>query len=284
MILIDYNQVFISAIYAGVGKHTNIPMDEDILRHMFLNIIRSVRKKFRTEYGEITLCCDCGSSWRKSVYKYYKAGRREGREASDLDWNALFEIMAKIRAEVKETFPYKVICIDHVEADDIIGVLCHEFGTPLVMGEKHLIYSSDKDYIQLQKYANVDQYNPVLKKWITHPDPDEYLMEHIIKGDRGDGVPNILSADDTLVLGKRQGAVTAKRMAAFKEGVQNMDEETKIRWHRNKTMVDLTQVPEKYKAKILEEYEKDDVPGRKGLMNYFIKHKLKLMMKDITDF
>lgn len=284
-ILVDYNQVILASLFASIGNHTDVAADENIIRHMFLNSLRSNRKKFTEEYGEIVICADGKNTWRREAYPYYKANRKKSRDESEMDWNALFEIMNNIRDELREYFPYKVIHVDHCEADDIIGTVIHEFGSELNIGaEKFLILSGDKDYIQLQNYANVDQYDPIRKRWIRNDQPQQYLAEHIIKGDSGDGVPNILSADNCLAIGERQKAMTQKRMATFLQGTDGMDEETLRRYHRNKMMIDLSQIPQKYQDIILEEYNKEKTVGRQHLFNFFVKKKLKHLITDIQDF
>lgn len=285
MILIDFNQVMLASLFAGIGNHTNIDVDENLLRHMFLNSIRYNRKKFHADFGEIVICADGKNSWRREVYPYYKAARRKSREESELDWNHLFGIINTIRSELKEHFPYKVIHLDHCEADDVIGTIVHEYGTDLNIGaEQFLILSGDKDYIQLHRYANVKQYDPVRKKWIQNSDPDKYLREHILKGDVGDGVPNILSADNCIAVGERQRPMTAKRIAQFTEDPSSMDTATQARYHRNKLMIDLGEIPQKYKDQILEEYAKEKEIGRSHLFNFFVEKKLKNLITDIQDF
>ena len=284
-ILVDYNQVILASLFASIGNHTDVAADENIIRHMFLNSLRSNRKKFTEEYGEIVICADGKNTWRREAYPYYKANRKKSRDESEMDWNALFEIMNNIRDELREYFPYKVIHVEHCEADDIIGTVIHEFGSELNIGsEKFLILSGDKDYIQLQNYANVDQYDPIRKRWIRNDKPEQYLMEHILKGDAGDGVPNILSADNCLAVGERQKAMTQKRMALYMQGTDQMDEETLRRYHRNKMMIDLSQIPQKYQDIILEEYNKEKTVGRQHLFNFFVKKKLKHLITDIQDF
>jgi hypothetical protein len=285
VILVDYNQVILATLFVSMGNHTNAEIDESMIRHMFLNSVRSNRKKFTEEYGELVICADGKNSWRREAFPYYKANRRKGREESELDWGELFRIINLLRDELIEYFPYKVLHFDRLEADDIIGVLAHNFGTELNTGsEKILILSGDKDYIQLQKYANVDQYNPVMKKWVRDSDPNKYLLEHIIKGDGGDGVPNILSADNSIVIGERQKAMTAKRLAAFLEGPDKMDELTKSRYFRNKMMIDLNETPQKYKDMIMEEFQKEKDFGRSKLFNFFVEKRLKNLLTDIGDF
>ncbi len=281
--LLDYNQIILASLFVSIGKHTNIAVEESMIRHMFLNTIKSVRKKFLADYGELVICADGKNSWRKQVYPYYKANRKKSRDASELDWNHLFAIMSTLREELHTVFPYKVIHLDQVEADDIIGVICHEYGTPLNSGERFMIYSSDKDYIQLHTYGNVDQFDPVRKKWIRHNDPDQYLKEHILRGDTGDGIPNVLSADNSLVIGERQKALTEKRLAAL-QNINNMDELTKTRYFRNKMLIDLKEVPETYKKQILDAYNEPKTVNRSAMFNYFVQNRLQHLLPKIGEF
>jgi len=284
-ILVDYNQVILASLFASIGNHTDVAADENIIRHMFLNSVRSTRKKFSQEYGEIVICCDGKNTWRKEAYPYYKANRKAGRDKSGMDWNALFQIMNNVRTEMKEFFPYKVIHIEHCEADDIIGAVINDNGSELNIGsEKFLVLSADKDFIQLQKYANVDQYDPIRKRWIRNDQPASYLAEHILKGDTGDGVPNILSPDNCLAVGERQKAMTKKRLALYSQGTEVMDEETLRRFYRNKMMIDLAEIPQKYQDQILEAYNEEKTIGRELLFNFFVQKKLKHLITDIQDF
>lgn len=285
MILVDYNQVMLASLFAGIGNHTNMEVDENLLRHMFLNSIRFNRKKFSGEYGEIVICADSTNVWRKDYYPYYKANRKKNRDESDMDWNACFDAIHQIRRELVEFFPYKVVYVDRVEADDIIATLCMEHGTELNNGsEKILVLSGDKDFIQLQQYANVDQYNPVLKKWVRHANPAQYITEHVLRGDTGDGVPNILSPDNCLGVGERQKPMTKKRIEMFTAHPEEMDEETKLRYNRNKQMIDLTMIPQEYQDSILDNYNNQEDVGRSHLFNYFVKKKLKNLIGDLQDF
>jgi hypothetical protein len=284
-ILVDYNQVVLASLFASIGNHTNLDVDENIIRHMFLNSIRYNRKKFTDKYGEIVICADGKNTWRREAYPYYKANRKKSRDESELDWTHLFGIMNTIRDELREFFPYKVIHIERCEADDIIGTVIHNYGTELNTGsEQFLVLSGDKDYIQLQKYANVDQYDPVRKRWIRNDNPQKYLQEHVLKGDAGDGVPNILSPDNCLAVGDRQKPMTQKRIHMYSQDTSEMDEETLRRYHRNKMMIDLSQIPMEYQNQIMEEYDQDKEVGREQLFNFFVKKKLKNLITDIQDF
>lgn len=283
MILVDLNQVMISNMMMQIGNHQNAQVDENMLRHMILNTLRFNRQKFHREFGELLITCDDKNYWRRQSFPYYKANRRKARDSSELDWSAIFNALNNIRDELKEYFPYRVMQIDTCEADDIIGTIVHKEGKELNVGEPILILSGDHDFKQLHKYANVKQYDPTRKRWISHSDPDQYLAEHILKGDAGDGVPNVLSADNTFVMGIRQRPVTKKRMLDWQD-INKMDDEVKRNYFRNKSMIDLTQIPATIKETILERYDAENPKDRSQLLNYFIKNKLRNLMESISEF
>ena len=286
MIILDFNQVCISNLMAQLGSHTNSQLDENMLRHMILNTVRSLNVKFRKDYGEMVIACDSRNCWRRDVYPYYKANRRKGREESELDWKLVFETLGKIRSELKEFFPYRVIDIEGCEADDVIATLVFEYTDFISTGTKILIVSGDKDFIQLHNRAGVEQFDPVRKKWITNPSPEKFLLEHILKGDAGDGVPNILSADDTFVTGTRQKPLTQKKMDALMEiGLETkLDHPAFRNFMRNKQLIDLSNTPADLYRKILDEYENQKDKTKQNMFDYFVKNKLRNLMDSIGDF
>jgi 5'-3' exonuclease len=191
----------------------------------------------------------------------------------------------KIKQEIKNNFPYRVIQVETAEADDIIATLVNEHGTDLAGPIKILILSGDKDFVQLQTFGNVKQYDPVRKKWITHDDPQRYLIEHILKGDAGDGVPNVLSDDDTFVSDKRQKPLTQKKInKIYNDGAVLLDSVTDRNFMRNKQMVDLSFVPQNIRTEVINKYVTETGKDRSKLFNYFIEHKLKLLMENIGEF
>lgn len=285
MIILDLNQVMLSNLLVQIGNHTNTKVEEGMVRHMVLNAIRSFRTKFSAEFGEIVIACDNKNCWRREVFPYYKANRKKARESSELNWNEIFECLGKIRQELKDFFPYKVIDIETAEADDIIATLVHTFGSEFNAGEKILILSGDKDFIQLHKYANVQQYDPVRKKFITHNSPSRFLAEHILKGDAGDGVPNVLSDDACFVLGERQKPLTTKRIEEYiVMSVEDMPEKIRRNYMRNAQIIDLSFVPETLCEKIKQSYNEQNDKNRSKLFDYFVKNRLKMLMEHINEF
>lgn len=285
MILVDYNQVMVSNLFGQLAGHTHTDFDENMLRHMFLNSLRQYRLKFKKEFGELVICADGRRSWRKDVFEYYKAARKKTRDESELDWNMIHSVMEKILDDLDQYFPYKTLKFDRVEADDIIGTLAHEFGTYLNSGEQILIMSSDKDFIQLQKFGNVRQYNPIRKEWVEHSNPTQYLKEHLAKGDRGDGIPNVLSQDNCFMVGVRQKMMTKGRLAKILDEPDTMDTATAAKLARNRILIDLECVPDIYKEMIMKRFdEPEQNTTRQHLLNYFMENRLRGLMGDIGDF
>ena len=284
MILMDFNQVMISNLMMQLGNHTNVPLEEGLFRHMVVNSIRSYRQKFAHEYGELVIACDDRNYWRKQIFPYYKAHRKKTRDSSEINWAQVFEIFNKLKSEIKDNFPYRVIQIESAEADDIIATLVDKFAHTK---QKLLILSGDKDFIQLHRYGNVKQYDPVRKKFIAHDDPAKYLKEHILRGDAGDGIPNILSADNVFVVsGLRQKPLTQKKIDSFCEiGFFFPDNSEELRnYNRNQTLVDLSKVPPNIREMVLNKYQEEDGKDRSKLFNYFIHNKLKHLMENIGEF
>lgn len=285
MLLVDFNQIVISNFMMQVGAHTNIPLEEGLLRHMILNTIRVNRQKFADKYGEMVICCDSKKYWRREVFPYYKASRKKDREASGIDWTTMFNTLSTVRQELIDYFPYKTIMIDGAEADDIIGTLVHKYN----QYEKDiLILSSDKDFMQLQIYDNVKQYSPIHKKFIRTTDPDLYLKEHIIKGDRGDGIPNVASPDNVFVAGGRQKPMRKKLIEQIAntniETTDKLNDDIRRNYARNRQLVDLSQTPSEIQEKIIDAYANYDVKDRSKLFNYFVDKKLKNLMENISEF
>jgi hypothetical protein len=280
MILIDLNQVLLAGLMAQIANHKG-KLEETLIRHMVLNIIRTHVKNFKAEYGEVVLCCDNRKYWRKEFFPFYKANRKKTRDKSDLDWHLIFDILGKLKQELKDNFPYKVLDVDGAEADDIIGTLVPRH----VKHEKILILSSDGDFLQLQQYgSNVKQYNPSQKKFVKSENPKLELKEKIIRGDKGDGIPNIFSPSDCFVRDLRQKPITQKTLDKYlDEQVEKYSETDQTNFARNQSLIDLTFIPTEIKAKIINTYE-ETKPAKGKLLNYFIEHKLKNLMEVIEEF
>jgi hypothetical protein len=280
MILIDLNQVLLAGLMAQISNRT-VQLEEELIRHLILNIIRTHVKNFKEEYGEVVLCCDNRKYWRKEYFPFYKAGRKKSREKSNLDWQLIFTMLDKFKKELRESFPYKVIDVENAEADDIIGTLAPRHS---VHG-KVLIISSDGDFIQLQKYKNVKQYNPIQKKFIKSINPVLELKEKIIKGDKGDGIPNILSPSDCFVRDLRQKPITKGVLEKLMtEDHSKWDENSMIGFSRNQMLIDLNMIPSDLKEKIINTYEETKPATKQKMLSYFIEHKLKNLMDVIEEF
>lgn len=283
MILLDLNQTIIASLMAHIGSNPKIEIQENLVRHVVLNSIRSYAKQFKSKYGELVICCDNKNYWRRNVFPFYKSHRKKDREKSDFDWSLIFNTLNKIRDELKEFSPYRVIEVNLAEADDIIAVLTEKFSNE----QPILILSSDKDFVQLQKFNDVRQYSPTLKRFINTDNPYAFIKEHIIRGDRGDGIPNFLSADNVFALGERQKSINKKKLVEWLD--QKPEEfcttDQMLRgYKRNQMLVDFDHIPEDLRNNIVEAY-KDYVPKKKQVfLTYMMKKNMRNLIQDIGDF
>jgi hypothetical protein len=282
MIIFDYNQVAISSLMEQIGSSKK-PVEENLVRHMILNVIRTYVKKFKETHGpEVVIACDNRNYWRREYFPQYKASRKKARDSSGHDWNSIFECLHKIKEELKNYSPYKVIDVDTAEADDIIATL-----TILKSAsEKVMILSSDKDFAQLQKYPNVQQYSPILKKFINEPLPAVQLKQMIIRGDKGDGVPNILTQDNVFIEGGRQKPITeAKIINWLNQKPEEFCTDDMLRnYKRNELLIDLTKIPESLQKSIIDTYDAAVGHTKQHFMNYMIANKLKNLLEIIDEF
>jgi len=282
MIIFDFNQVAISNLMEQIGS-SKTPVDESLVRHMILNTIRTYVKKFKQSHGsEIVIACDNKKYWRREIFPHYKAGRKKAREASGHDWSTIFDCLNKIRDELKVNSPYKVLDVDSAEADDIIAVLSLKYSAT----QKIMILSSDKDFAQLQKYPNVEQFSPILKKAIKEPLPSAQLKQLIIRGDKSDGIPNILTKDDVFVTGGRQKPITEVKIIGWmnQEPKEFCNEDMLRNYARNEMLIDLTRIPESLKEAILHSYDEAKGRTKQEFMNYMIANRLKNLLEVIDEF
>jgi hypothetical protein len=258
--------------------------------------LKSYKKKYAKEYGEMVICCDGRKYWRRDFFPNYKASRKKNREASDLDWKLIFDTLSEMREDLAVHFPYRVIHVEEAEADDVIAVMTKWLQTnnQCIQGlveepQKILILSSDKDFKQLQLYPTVKQWSPMQKKYITATKQEirDFMVEHIVKGDSGDGVPNIFSKDDVFVSGERQKVCSAKRLQEFIENGEAAcrNDEEKRNYTRNQTLVDFFFIPEDVSQDIVSAYinTKPNTDKMK-IMNYLMENRCRLLLDEIEDF
>lgn len=277
MILLDVSQIFFSSILS-----IREPLSENLIRHIVINNIRSYRTKFK-QYNDMVLCCDSKTYWRRSIFPFYKSHRKESRDKSPIDWNFVFPILNQLKQDLKDHFPYKTIEVENAEADDIIAVLTKKYS----IHEPVLIISSDADFKQLHKHPNVKQYNPILNVFVTSKSPTKDLKEKIIRGDKGDGIPSILSQDDTFVIKKRQSPITQKKLDTWlQQSPETFCESEEIlrNYHRNNMLINLDEIPGNISESISNEFDASTPASKQTLYKYLLNNKLINLLTDINDF
>lgn len=271
MILIDLPSVVIPEVMTLVNK-AKMRVDDDLIRRVTLTQILNYQKKYQ-DYGKIVICADGRNYWRRNVYPLYKRNRKKSRDEDGFDWNTFYIMFDRVKQELKE-LTFKYIEIEGLEADDVIAVLAMYWASH----EKIMVISADKDLIQLQALAKgVRQWSPITKKLVKKP---EYsLVEHIMRGDSSDGIPNILSDDDVFMCeDKRQKPVAAKWVAEAKKmddsSLACPNDTVLSKYLRNETLIDLKKIPKEYWSQVNDAYIAKHKP-KTTMLKYAVKHKLK---------
>ena len=277
MILIDFNQQIVSS--AHYLQKNNIEINVSTLQHTFFKYIISrihginsspiARKHgaFSKTAHDVIICCDGRNYWRRDYFPYYKIKRAENRSKSSLDWGKIFECVDEIKENIINNTKLKLINVDKVEADDIISVLVKEFS-----GKENIcILSTDRDFVQLQEYDNIWQFSTISNSFIK-PDISgvDSLIDKLIVGDKGDGVPNVLSSDDIFVQEKgRQTPIRKNKYEELYTAIKNkvtkcatyedlmIIEECSVNLSRNNQLMNLiTGIPKEISKLIIQEYDK----------------------------
>jgi len=285
MLIFDVSGVLIAALMGSIGNHHNIELSEDNLRTMSLNTIRALNKKFKGEYKNVVLACDDKHQWRRDIFPYYKAARKKEREKSEINWKLAFDTFNKIKDELRDNFPYRVIQVPGAEGDDVIACLVKRYYNEDPEGI--LILSTDKDQMQLQRYAGVRQYSPVQKKFLKTDNPLAFLKEHIIRGDRVDGIPSFNSADGCFITGERQKKVmqtSVDRWIHMEPAEFCTTNELMRGWKRNEQLISFDFIPERIESDVIAQYEQQVGKDRSKLFNYLTKTRQRALLENIGDF
>jgi len=300
MILVDFSQIMYANIFAE--SRGSAITDESLLRHMIYNSLRKIKSDFGREYGRMLLCFDSGNCWRNDYFAHYKAARKVKRaEEPEEDMKTMFEFINRIQSDLEAYSPYVCMRVPRCEADDIIAVLCRKRieskKTPFA-DESILIISNDSDYYQLHD-DRISQYLSRKKKIVCSDSPEEDLLSKIVSGDKGDGIPNVLSDDDTFVVeGKRQtqlrkakaatiiDEITADSPVNFLKTTGIVTQKIQENWDRNERLIDLYCIPPELQDQIIEEYNAI-APSKYSNKNrgidfykYMITHDMKIMAEE----
>jgi hypothetical protein len=287
MIIIDVSNIAYAAFFQHMAMQKSAPLHEGMLRHLILNSLRSNVAKFRRDYAKtpasVVLAFDSPTYWRRDLFPHYKANRKAIKAASPLDWIAVRTSMDLILGELKTSVPYKSICVEGAEADDIIGTLA-----PLVATtEKVMIISGDKDFPQLQAHENVSQWAPVLKKFIIEQAPAMQLKQLIIRGDKDDGIPNILSPDDVFVSGGRQRPISQHKLIQWliKDRPEDFCDDLMLRnFYRNQKLIDLSFIPAALQQNIVTQFHETVCPTRATFLKYLTQKQLGQLLSHLDEF
>lgn len=279
MIILDLHNAVYSRL---VREFSREPVTEELVRHIILYVIQKHNGRFRNEWGKLVIAADGRDYWRRTMFPYYKHGRKKVRDKSPIDWKKVMSILSMIRDEIATEFSYPVVYDDNAEADDVIATIVQANPSEPIM-----ILSGDHDFKQLHASAsNLKQWDINHHRFVTTDEPLLYLKEHIIRGDGGDGIPNILSPDNVFAIGIRQRPIRKEKLDVWMPlpAEQFCTPEMLRNFQRNKALIDLTQIPPSIQEKILDTYKSQLSKPSKRPFNYLFKHGMSKMMENVSQF
>lgn len=299
MITADFSQLLIAGCLEdqlNFQKGGDTKQMEQIARHRTLTSILLYKKKYGQKFGNMVLACDGNDYWRTKYFPHYKGKRKVDKKESTVDWASIHSISNLLKSEIAETFPFKLILVPEAEADDVVPTLMEYLETQELQDDgleerPQLVMniSADHDYRQLYaKYPNYSQFSPIQKIVVPHANKF-FLLEKCLRGDAGDGIPSVRSADDHFMdpNSGRQKPVSAKMLEAFLANPDGstLTEEEKKNLERNKTLIDFAYIPVDVKNKIIRAYRSAKPTGTQNdVFNYFIKHRCRALAGDIAGF
>lgn len=247
-------------------KTNVIETNYDILKYRMFDAMYKSLFKIK-DVREVVLAMDSRRSWRKLYWSKYKAHRKSAREKIDLNWDDFFAMYDEFMEDIKQNTPFKVMKIDDVEADDIIGVLALE------KPQDFYIISTDKDFLQLCS-PRVKIFNPLKKVHVDHPNPELFIVEQSLCGQAKDNIYNVKTPLDWPD-GKRKPGFGAKAYEkVIATGLDKWLDENELRdrYEFNRNLMDFARVPEEIKRRIHRDYDKYDKPSPDNIYEFIKKY------------
>ena len=189
----------------------------------FLKSVGYVIRKFKPSRVYVIFDGKGGSKRRREIYPDYKSGRkpltrlnRTYDMTTEQDEQDLMRYELVIVAKALMKLPITTITLDYVEADDIISYIAQHV---VENGGESIIYSTDKDFLQLVG-DGIKVWNPVRKKtyipetvledYTIHP--NNFLLYRALTGDISDNLPGIKGLGMKTLLKFMPGFATEEKL------------------------------------------------------------------------
>jgi 5'-3' exonuclease len=266
-LLIDFNNLAVRTVFMDKQTINNPNPDWNLHKHSVLTSIFYNIRKFKP--NEVILAVDDKNCWRKNIFKEYKAHRKDKKDNDIFPWDRYHAYIDEYIQQIKECFPFVILSPPFTEADDTIAIVAkHLHRTPKV------VVSADSDYIQLLSTPNLKLYNPLTMKFIEDEDPKLTLEIKILAGDKGDNIPNVQP---------RLGPKTAMKLIKENKVEELLKDDALMEnYKRNRRLIDWGYIPIVIQTRILKDYDEYILPNKGNLFNFFLNHRLRQHMEDIS--
>lgn len=252
-----------------------------------------------------------GSKSRQNIYAGYKADRaknkiRLNRAYTDMmneeDEQVSMRRQMVALAELLTHLPVTIMLYDGIEADDVMGYIATQLRQD---GEKVVLMSSDKDFLQLVN-KDVSVYSPSKKKIYNIPEvveefgihPHNFINFRMIDGDKSDSIGGIngLGIKSIIKAFPMLSEETLQTTDTMVEYVNTLDKKSKAHelfldnlaiCERNRRLMQLSE-PEfsgNLRMKIMGRYDEPTPKfDKQGFLKVGLKHGVIDAFKDINDW
>ena len=234
------------AIRTGCKCYRDDPTDTtyNAWKCEFLGNIADLVQK--TESNSVILCQEGKKNWRYDVFEDYKSNRKEAKAKSKLDFDTFYPMADSFCEKLKQYVPniYQ-LKVEGSEGDDLIAILTKN----LTPKNEVVCVSTDRDFYQLLKYNGYSQYHPIKRQYVHVVNPERYLLEKIVVGDKGDGIPHVKPK----VSVKTAASIVE---AGLEDWLSKEDPQIRANFERNKKLIDFDCIPVHVQQKVMEEFKK----------------------------
>ena len=273
VLIVDYSNMMYRTVHVAFNED---PTDTEFSywKHLMINCIKGYIETFKPDHLIFALD-NKKKLWRHEIYSDYKGQRNAQRAASPVDFEKFFPIAHKFRDELKKLMPnVYFVSADGIEADDFTAVIIKSIASRCT---EILNISTDKDFYQLYKYPNYKQWNPIKKTFCEVFDPQLYLQEKILCGDKSDNIPSVIP---------RMGPGRAHKYVNRLDELFEEHPEAVEKYEMNKKLISFDFIPKEIENKILDifkSYETKEYSGR-NMFSFLTENGLGKLTEDLQEF
>lgn len=188
LVLLDGSAFLFRSYFSTLAQ--NLTNNEGFPTGAMFGVISAI-KRLQTQHPQAKIICifDAkGNNFRHTLYPEYKANRKAAEDDLIIQIEPLYEII--------KTIDLPFLCVDNVEADDVIATLAQraqvqKIKTLIASGDKDLMQLVDDNINQIDMKGNIYNAQSVVDKMGVSP---QQIIDFLaLTGDSADNIPGVPS-------------------------------------------------------------------------------------------